>query len=307
MVGKQMIPLRDDDENPLRDKATPSAKLKAAHRKIIAEHRERVNSELVNNAPTDSVAATTVAVREVCHAYLAKAKSDDSKSTFNMRADTLFDFCTGFPAKFRPKRIGDKPLPRSAGDRIPKGICELPVVTLLPLYVDQWLVAHKGAKRGKRNRIQAVKRAMNYGISCGLIPDPPGSPLKGYKTPRAIPRVTYITPEQEAAMCLVVKPAFAPALKVCIRTGVRPGAEFGKLMAKHVKDDGKRMKWVFQVRDHKTGHQTGKQRIIWITDPEIIEITRQQIEKYPQGEIFRNTKGTPRRDDILNLKFRRAT
>jgi len=298
-VGKRMVPLQDDEGNPLRDKSTTSAMLKSAYRRIIAQPEEAVNGE-----PIESLSAYTV--EDVCNAYLSKAEADDSESTYNMRADTLFDFCTGFPARFRPKQKGETKATPQPNDRVHKGYGNLPVSKLLPLNIDQWLAAHKGWKRGKRTRIQAIKRAMNYGVKCGLIPEPPGSPLKGYKTPRAISRITYITPEQESALYRTAKPAFALALKVCIRTGVRPGSEFAKLTAKHVKENGKRMQLVFQVRDHKTGHQTGKQRIVWITDPEIIEIVHQQIEKHPQGAIFRNTKGTPWRYDILNLNFRRA-
>jgi hypothetical protein len=302
----RMIPLRDGDGNHYRNKGTRAADIKAAHRRIIVEFGSEVNGR-TDGAQRSAVASESqVTVEDVCLAYLAKAKADDSKSTHLMRADTLWDFCSGFPAKFRQKEGKPAPAKPKVSDRIHKGYGNLPISQLLPVHVDRWLNSHKGWKTGKRTRIQAVKRAMSYGVKSGLISDPPGNPLKGYKVPRAIPRVTYISPEQELAVYQVVKPAFKIALKVCIRTGVRPGSEFAKLTAKHVKEDGERMQWVFRVRDHKTGHQTGRQRIVWITDPEIIQITRQQIAEHPQGELFRNTKGDPWHRKSLESNFHRA-
>jgi integrase len=172
--------------------------------------------------------------------------------------------------------------------------------------VDQWLAAHKNWDGGKRTRIQAVKRALNYGVECGLIPKELGSPLKGYKVPRAIPRVTYLTPEQEAAMYRATNSAFALALRICIRTGARPGKEFAKLTARHVKDHGERMEWVFAARQNKTGKQTRKSRVIRITDLEIIQIVREQLHKHPTGELCRNTQGNTWTYNILNQNFRRA-
>jgi hypothetical protein len=93
-------------------------------------------------------------------------------------------------------------------------------------------------------------------------------------------------------MLNVVKPAFAMALKVCIRTGMRPGIEFAKLMAKHVKESEKGLQLVLPPRQSKTGNQTGRPRIIWVTDKEIIQIIRVQMEKHPKGELFRNSRGT---------------
>ena len=93
---------------------------------------------------------------------------------------------------------------------------------------------------------------------------------------------------------------------MCIRTGARPGAEFAKLAAKHIKDKGDRMEWVFQVHENKTGKQTRRPRIIRITDSETIKIVREQIAKYPQGPIFRNTRGTAWLRKNLELSFRKA-
>ncbi len=66
------------------------------------------------------------------------------------------------------------------------------------------------------------------------------------------------------------------------------------------------MEWVFKVDENKTGKQTRKPRVIRITDREIITIVRQQMAKYPTGQLFRNTRGNPWRRKNLELSFRKA-
>jgi integrase len=306
-VEGRMVPLRDDEDNHLRDKNTPQAKLKAAHRKIIAQPVGVVNSggEKGENGPKESADESTT-VDVICKAYLAKAKMDGAKKTHDDRAATLWDFCTGFSPSIMKLPESERAAEMTPANRIHKGYGQIPVSRLLPLDVDQWLAAHPDWKGGKRTRIQAVKRSLNYGVECGLIPKSQGSPLRGYRVPRAIPRVTYLTPEQEKAMYLATNAEFAKALKVCIRTGARPGAEFGKLTAKHVRDNGDRMEWFFPAKQNKTGKQTRKPRVIRITDSEIIRIVRQQVVKFPTSAIFRNTKGTPWLRKNLELSFRKA-
>ena len=128
------------------------------------------------------------------------------------------------------------------------------------------------------------------------------NPIKGYKTPKQNARVTYITPEQEKALCKEANPALATAIKVCIRTGARPGCEFAALTAQHVRDHGDRMEWIFRPEESKTGQL----RIIRIIDPEIIGIVREQVAKYPTGQIFRTVSDKPWRRPNLTEKFRYA-
>jgi integrase len=117
-------------------------------------------------------------------------------------------------------------------------------------------------------------------------------------------RVTYITPEQETALLEVASPAFAIALKVCIRTGARPGCEFAALTSKHVRFDADkgRMEWVFSPEESKTK----KLRSIRVTDPEIIQLVNDGIARWSHGPIFRNASGTAWTRENLALNFRRA-
>jgi hypothetical protein len=161
MVRKRMIPLRAEDESHLRDKSTPAATLKAAHRRIIAEHAQPSTSEPAERESKSESKESVYTAADVCGAYLAKAEADESQTTYNMRADTLFDFITGYPARFRVKKKGDEPKAKTATDRIHKGYGQLLISEFLPLHVDQWLAAHKGAQQpGSRDwRAVASTRA----------------------------------------------------------------------------------------------------------------------------------------------------
>jgi len=142
-----------------------------------------------------------------------------------------------------------------------------------------------------------VKRALNYAVEQGLIKK---NPIRGFKTPRPEARVTYITPEQETSLLEKCNPTMEIALRVCIRTGARPGTEFAALTRRHVKLDGDRMVWAFKAGEIKNR----RERRIFITDPEIIQIVKDQMKKNPEGPIFRNTLGKPWNRKSLSLRFR---
>jgi integrase len=117
-----------------------------------------------------------------------------------------------------------------------------------------------------------------------------------------VSRVTYLTPEQETAMRAVVSRAFAVALQVCIRTGATFGSEFARLEAKHVRDHGDRMEWVFNAE----AVNNKKLRIIRVTDPQIIRLVRERIQRHPSGPLFRNRQGKPWTPGMLSQNFRRG-
>jgi integrase len=281
-LNGKFVPLEYANGDRMRSKNTPLSDVKAAYLRLIA-------------GPVDDAPADGVTVLQVCTAYLAKVKDDGAASTFTGRQNTLFDFCFGLPSRFVPGRGIERPDPKTS-DYIHDGFGRYAVSKLMPLHLDQWLQAHPTWKGGRRTRIQAVKRALNYGVESGLIA---ANPIRGYKTPKQRGRVTYLTPEQEKALCDEANSALAVAVKICIRTGARPGCEFAKLTAAHVTDHGERMEWRFNADESKTRNL----RIIRITDPEILKTVRQQIEQFPTGPIFRNTIGKPWSRELLTEKF----
>ena len=297
--GRKMIPLEYEDGTRIRDESADELDVREAYaRWLLAKNEEAAKVAVIEEADSK----TTLA--EICVVYLENTKANDSKSTYEGRADTLFDFCYGLPPKLRPKqgqapkKLSKKEKEQIEEKRIHKGYGGMRAVELKPLHIDQWLNAHPTWNGSRRSRIQAVKRAMNYGVEAGIISK---NPLKGYRTPRSRGRVTYITPEQEAEMYKHASKAFTMALRVCIRTGARFGCEFAKVTAAHVKDHGDRMEWVFPPSESKTR----RLREILIRDTEILELVREHIRRYPKGPIFRNTKGTPWERGTLSRNFQR--
>lgn len=273
----RFVALEYENGDRMRDKNTPLADVKAAHRRVMTSTEESVDSD----APT---------VLEVCTEYLNKVKDEDAEATYESRVATLFDFCLGLPPRFRTN--GEKP---EKSDYIHKGYGNLPSDKLTKLHVKHWLQAHPTWNGGRRSKIQAVKRARNYAVENDFLE---ANPIKGFATPKQNARVTYITPEQELALCEAAKPALAIAIKVCIRTGARPGCEFAALTANHVTDHGDRMEWTFQPNESKTKNL----RVIRITDSEIIDIVRQRLSY--DGPIFRNISGKPWTRENLGERFR---
>jgi integrase len=277
--GSIFVPLLDEHGNRLRDARTQKAIVREAY---------------LRTQPLDKPRISGVTLLDVCTAYLDKVAADGAEQTHSGRADALFDFCFGLPPVFRtrPNKVAPKPKP---SDKIHSGYGGMAATALRWLDVDQWIAAHPKWAGCRRSQIQALKRALNYAVESGLIPV---NPIKGYKTPKAKGRATYITPEQEAAMYQHASPALAEAIRVCIRTGARPGCEFAKLEARHVRDHGERMEWVFPPAESKTKTQ----RIIRIIDPEIIELVRGKLKR-PSDRVFLNSRGKPWKRETISERF----
>ena len=262
----QFVALTYPDGRRMQDRQIPKADIKAARQRAIVQDTTAV------------VQGATVS--EVCMSYLDKVADDGSPKTYKDRAATLYDLCTGFPPRFRTNGKQS-----TEADRIHKGYGRMIVSEFRPIDLDRWLAAHKTWKGGRRARVQAVKRAFNYGVEAGLIE---ASPLLGYKAPKQNARVTYITPEQETALLAEANEPLAMAIKVCIRTGPVPVVSLAQLTARHVRIDGERMRMDIPAAEAKTK----RLRVIRIKDAGIVAIVQQQIAKYPSGPIFRNTTVT---------------
>ncbi len=287
----KFLPLVGIDGERLRDRETDDRTLReAAARQLLSEPKATENDAQVG---------------EVCAKYLehlhvqAGGKTTGAGKTYADRGQTLFDFCYGLPGEFfcngdtekREKKTG------AEAKRIHTGYGAKLCSELKPGDIDDWIKVHSWKPGGLRTRVQAVKRAFNFGVERKLIP---ANPIRGYKIPKSISRVTYLTPEQEAAIAVAASPAFVLAMKVCIRTGARFGCEFAVLEPRHVHDHGENMEWVFKESESKTH----KNRIIRITDPAIVSLVRSGLAL--GGRIFRNQNGEPWTRQMLSQNFRRA-
>lgn len=234
------------------------------------------------------------AARDAFRRYLVRLTEshDRSGATVKQVADTYLSWCRDH---HRPKTYAIRSYFLNA---FAKYYSKRPIVTLTPLDLDQWFGRHLAwGSTTQSIAITSVKRALNFAVSRGIVTS---NPLSGYKTAKHRKRITYFTPEQEAAMFRHANPALALALKVLIRTGVRPGCEFAVLTAPHVEETAKGLVWRFAENESKNH----RQRIVYVPK-EIADIVRERIQQYPAGPLFRNTWGTPWAEDSLTQTLHR--
>jgi integrase len=293
LQDQRQIPLCYEDGQPIKDENAPREEVQQAYARFLLDRQKEAE-----------VIGQTI-ILDVCMAYLEHVKAMGSDETHFHRADSLFDFCFGLPARYRdktegvaPKELTPKLKRQMKRDRIHDGYGRMLVHELTWGDIDAWIAAHEKWKGGVKTQIQAVKRALNFGTERELIE---ANPIKGYRVPKSQSRVTYITPEQEEACYQNCHKPLALAIRVCIRTGARFGSEFARLTAQHVHEQDGRMEWVFKAEEIKNR----KRRIIRITDTDIIEIARRQMKQNPSGAIFRNTKGEPWIRPTLSRAFLR--
>jgi len=113
------------------------------------------------------------------------------------------------------------------------------------------------------------------------------NPLKGYKKPKAKPRLHSFSPEDEAAIYANTDEAFGDFIFAAIHTGLRPFSELARLTADDVLETERGMMW--RVYATKT-KRTRKIPVV----PEVANLTRKLMKTAPTGSrtpIFRNSQG----------------
>jgi hypothetical protein len=225
--------------------------LKEAYALRVLARKSEANLQ-AQQKPDDQNSKT---LEEVITAYLDHSRAADRPSTYERRADFLFDFCYGFPGRFRARAGKRTPKP-TVNDRIHDSCGRLTVAELLPFHTQQWVDLHPtwALSGSKRFALQALKRALNWAHEVGL-----GTvkPLYRVKVSRGRSRISYFTPEVEQAMYEHSQSAFRLALKVCIRTGARYGAEFANLQARHVHETEFGQVWRFPPGGNEEQEATG--------------------------------------------------
>jgi len=267
--GRSSVKLCDAYSQHLRD-PEDEEEVEKAYARYVLEHE-----------PQSSCGVT---VADVAQVYLDYAKKHGAEGTFTGRHAILYDFVTGFPARFR--RGTESPEPRH---RIHHGYGSKLVSELTGADLRAWLDAHPTwSEEGIPTR--AVKRAINYAVDMGMVPANPVSRFKAKPTRK---RVTYFTEEQEKTLYEYANPELAMAIRVMIRTGARPHCEYAALEDRHVEETSRGQRWRFSADEAKIRH---KERIIYV-DPETAATVQRQIRRYSGPRVFRNTQDnlwTPR-------------
>lgn len=231
LPGGKSIPLRDPEGKHIRDRHAPQDLLRQSYAQWLVHHGNG------QNLP-DKEDLTTV---DICRYFLAHLKQSAKPTGFKMRAQMLFDFCTGYPGSLH----GKKEVPSDLR-RIHPGFGKIPVMQLTPRHVEEWLAAHpRWGASTRAVAIASLKRALNYAVKAKLLG---ANPLREVRMPKYRARVTYFSPEEEEALRANGHPRFAETLWVCIRTGVRPG-EFCRLSSEHVEETPRGQRWRFPAEE----------------------------------------------------------
>ena len=237
-----------------------------------------------------TVQRASLTILEACRIYLDHVQSSGSPETYRLRVALLFDFCTGFPARFRESKT--RPTPK---DRIHAGYGAKPVMELTRLDVEHWVKAHPGWK-SPRPALQAVRRAVNYCRESGLIEV---NPIRGLKIPSradGLPtsrlksrRQSTDTPARPLRLLSRFASRRARAQKLNLRAW-NPATS---------RRAPKGQRWRFPANESK-GRK--KERIIYVPD-DIARVVRKLIRQH-KGKVFRDKSGKPRTRRSLQSAFR---
>jgi integrase len=174
---------------------------------------------------------------------------------------------------------------------------KLPTTALKPFHIEAWTNRHQSWNPGmRRGAMQAVQRAMNWGVKQGYLDR---SPLVGLEKPPQGKREVVVEEDTYRRLLdLVQDQEFRDLVTTCWETGCRP-QEILLVAGKHVDADHRR--WVFPPQEAKGKR---RHRIVYHTDTSWA-ITQRVMLKYQDGPLFRNTDGRPWTPDSVGCRFYR--
>ncbi|MBX3414029.1 MAG: tyrosine-type recombinase/integrase [Pirellulales bacterium] len=171
---------------------------------------------------------------------------------------------------------------------------KLTTAQLRPFHVQLWIDGEEGVSSGtRRNYCRSIKRAMRWAEQQGYVDR---SPIMHMEQPRAGKRDTVISQEQfEELISLIPVRELRDLLITTWESGCRP-QESLRVEARHV--DLANSRWVFPQAESKGNIP----RIVYLTD-RALEITRRLVLLYPEGKLFRNSRGNPWTTESVNCAF----
>ena len=147
----------------------------------------------------------------------------------------------------------------------------------------------------KRDAITCLQRGFNWAVkNIGLDKNP----IRGMEKPEAETRATVVSPKEFDELLAEIKDNhFKDLLIVSYDCGCRP-QEVKELEARHI-DLGKQC-WVLPKQEAKGKRKT---RVIFIPTKRALQIIRKRVKQYPQGKIFRNTRGNSWTASAVKCRF----
>lgn len=173
---------------------------------------------------------------------------------------------------------------------------KMTIEKLKPFHVENWATAPHRTVNTRRNLMRAVKRCFRWACSQGYLDS---NPLTQMEIPNGKARDIFVAPDEfQNILGFVTDPGFAALLRVTYETGCRP-QESLRLEARHVDLEHKR--WVFPANEAKVKSMP---RIVYLTEY-AFEVSTELVKQWPEGPLFRNTKGTPWTPNSVGCVFER--
>ncbi|MGN6136611.1 MAG: tyrosine-type recombinase/integrase, partial [Aureliella sp.] len=167
-----------------------------------------------------------------------------------------------------------------------------------PYHVQQWVDSYADLSRTtRRNYIRTIKRCMKWATQQGYLSS---DPIAAMEVPGAESREVCVTADEfDAFISFIRDDTLLELCRVAFETGARP-QEILRVEARHF--DEKNARWILPPSEAK-GKQ--KPRIVYLS-PYALEVTRKLVARYPEGKLFRNTRGKAWTTDAVNCGFLRT-
>ena len=176
------------------------------------------------------------------------------------------------------------------------GLKTLTTLRIRGFHVQKWLDSMTCGNSYKNGAARAISRCFNWAVKQGYLQ---ASPIRGVEKPKADRRENIITPKEfDKLIGLVKDDDFRGLLTVAWECGARP-QEMTKMEARHV--EVKNQRAVIPMKEAK-----GKKRIriVYFTDNSL-EIVKRRMDRYPEGPLFRNTRGAKWTAFSVDCRFKR--
>jgi integrase len=171
----------------------------------------------------------------------------------------------------------------------------LTLLSLKPFHVQQWVDSYPAlTKTSQRNYIRSIKRCIAWARQQGYIDQ---NPLEFLEAPGAESKDVFVPPDEfEILLGFMKDDSMRQLCEVAYAIGCRP-QEILRVEARHL--DAKNQRWVFPIKEAK-GKK--KPRIVYLTD-KAFQICSELASKYPDGKLFRNSRGKPWTTEAVNCAF----
>lgn len=210
-------------------------------------------------------------VRQVIDAYWQWAKRNLAESTLGHRENVLKSFGLSVPATLKASQ-------------------------LKPYHVQHWIESNSRIKSPTTvsDRITLIQTVFNWAKAMGYVTS---NPIESMPKPRRKVRQEFVPAELwQKVLDFCTDESFRDYLVIMLSTGARP-QEMNDMEARHF--DGEKI--VFPI-DESKGRK--KSRVIYLP-PEAHEVIQRLAKRFPEGALFRNSRGNPWDRNSVRCRFRR--